>query len=348
MAERRIRQVAVVDGTKVVGLVSERDLFALQRVSMRQVSDALRAARDRPSLQRAADDIRALTQNLLAQGAAAEPLTRTIAALNDALSRQVIEMVLARHELPDSDWCWLALGSEGRGEQTFATDQDNALVFVPQDPASVEAERARLLAFARDVNTELDAIGFPLCTGDVMAGQSEDVPDGRRVAVAIPAWIREPTPEALLSANIVFDFRPLYGDTTLVDELRAWLGGFTRDNKRLPAVHGAQRAARRSRRSASMRAFVTDDTDAQKGTLDLKARGTPHLRRRGARVRARVRAAGDRDRGAPARGRCDAQRRTPPRRRNDRRLPLPAAPAAAQSARPGDALRAQPHRSRTR
>jgi CBS domain-containing protein len=122
----------VVDGTGIVGLVSERDLFALQRVSMRQVKDALRGAHDRPALLRAAADIRALTRNLLAQGAAAEPLTRTIAALNDVLSRQVIEMVLARHDLADSDWCWLALGSEGRGEQTFATDQDNAMVFAPR------------------------------------------------------------------------------------------------------------------------------------------------------------------------------------------------------------------------
>ena len=40
--------------------------------------------------------------------------------------------------------------------------------------AGVGAERARLLAFAREVNAELDALGFPLCTGNVMAGESED------------------------------------------------------------------------------------------------------------------------------------------------------------------------------
>jgi CBS domain-containing protein len=60
----------------------------------------------------------------------------------------VIELVLARPGLADSDWCWLALGSEGRGEQSYATDQDNALVFVPKAPASIETERATLLAFA--------------------------------------------------------------------------------------------------------------------------------------------------------------------------------------------------------
>ena len=90
------------------------------------------------TLKRAGEDIRRLTQNLLAQGVGAEPLTRTIASLNDALTRRAIDLVLQRHDLDDIDWCWLALGSEGRGEQTFATDQDNALLFcratVPRKP----------------------------------------------------------------------------------------------------------------------------------------------------------------------------------------------------------------------
>jgi CBS domain-containing protein len=273
LAERRIRQLVVVDGIRVLGVISERDLFALQRVSMRQVTDALQAARDRPSLQRAAADIRALTQNLLAQGAAAEPLTRTIAALNDALSRQVIEMVLGRHALPDSDWCWLALGSEGRGEQTFATDQDNALVFVPHDPPAVEQERGRLIAFARDVNAELDAIGFPLCKGDVMAGNPQMCLTVDEWQSRFLQWIREPTPDALLGANIVFDFRPLYGDTTLVDALREWLSGYTRDNQ-LFLRFMVDNALQTEPPLGIIRTFVTDDADAQKGTLDLKSRGT--------------------------------------------------------------------------
>ena len=41
---------------------------------------------------------------------------------------------------PDFDWCWLALGSEGRGEQTFATDQDNALCSRP----AIAAQTARV------------------------------------------------------------------------------------------------------------------------------------------------------------------------------------------------------------
>ena len=139
----------------------------------------------------------------------AEPLTRTIASLNDALSRRTIELALARHDLGGIDWCWLALGSEGRGEQTFATDQDNAIVFAAADAAEAQRLRPRLLAFARDVNADLDRLGFPLCPGNVMAGNPELCLSVDEWKARFLAWIREPTPQALLNANIVFDFRPL-------------------------------------------------------------------------------------------------------------------------------------------
>jgi CBS domain-containing protein len=130
-----------------------------------------------------------------------------------------------------------------------------------------------LLAFARDVNIELDAIGFPLCTGEVMAGNPKMCLTVGEWQSRFLAWIREPTPEALLAANIVFDFRPLYGDTTLVDQLRNWLGGYTRDNKVFLRFM-THNALDTEPPLGLLRAFVTDDTNAQKGTLDLKTRGT--------------------------------------------------------------------------
>ena len=64
--------------------------------------------------------------------------------------------------------CWLALGSEGRGEQTIATDQDNALI-LPDDAS--EAQRRAALAFGRAVNLALADCGYPLCRGGIMAGE---------------------------------------------------------------------------------------------------------------------------------------------------------------------------------
>jgi CBS domain-containing protein len=273
MAERAIRQVVVVENGRPLGVINERDLFALQRVTMRQVIESLHEADSIDGLKRAAEDIRRLTQNLMTQGVGPEPLTRTIAALNDALSRRLLELVLLRHDLSGIDWCWLALGSEGRGEQTLATDQDNALVFGAASEADALRDRPRLLAFAAEVNTGLDVLGFPLCSGKVMASNPDlclSVPEWKEKFLR---WIREPTPQALLQANIVFDFRSLYGATTLADDLRSWLFGYTTEAKPFLRLM-AQNALEVGPPIGLIRAFATDDEPEHKGTIELKTRGT--------------------------------------------------------------------------
>ena len=273
MAERGIRQVVVVDHDRVAGVINERDLFALQRISMRQIHEDLHAAETMEALRRAGEDIHLLMRNLLAQGVGAETLTRTITALNDALSRRAIELVSRRHDLAGIDWCWLALGSEGRGEQTFATDQDNALLFTASGPAEAARVRGRLLGFARDVNAALDALGFPLCTGEVMASNPDLCRSKDEWKEKFLVWIMEPTPEALLKANILFDFRPLYGNTTLCDALRSWLFGHTKANP-LFLRFMVENALGVEPPLGLIRTFAVDDGPGIEGTLDLKVRGT--------------------------------------------------------------------------
>jgi CBS domain-containing protein len=222
MARHRIRHVVVTRDGRAAGVLSERDLFSLQRIGVTRTSERIRAAESLEALVQAAAEVRALSRQLLVQGVAAEPLTAMISTLNDALTQRVIELARARHALPDH-WCWLALGSEGRMEQTFVTDQDNALIY--------SGERGELPAFADEVNRGLDACGFPLCKGDIMARNPRwclTGPEWRRV---FDDWIRNNDPEALLNASIFFDFRPIYGDARLAGELRESVLRQTRANR---------------------------------------------------------------------------------------------------------------------
>lgn len=271
MAERGYYQVMVVRGHRLVGVVSERDLFALQRVSMRNVLQSIRSAADVPQLADAVRAIERLTDNLVAQGAAAGPLTHTIASLHDAVSRRLFEVLAAEHPLDGIDWCWLALGSEGRREQTAASDQDNALVFRVA-PADIDAARDRLLAFGRAANAALATLGIPLCSGNVMAGNPECCLAVEEWQERFASWVREPTPQALLNANIWFDFRPLYGETALGERLRAYVGGIAADS-RLFLRMLTTNALQAEPPLGVIRSFRTDD-GPEGGTIDLKAQGT--------------------------------------------------------------------------
>jgi CBS domain-containing protein len=271
MAQHGIRHLLVCDGRKLLGVISERSLFALQRMSMREVVTGVHLAADLPALRRAADEIRGLAKTLLAQGVSAEALTGLVATLNDRLTERILVLEAARHDLVGIRFCWLALGSEGRHEQTFSTDQDNAIVFDAEGPA--EPVRERLLPFAKAVNLALDACGFPLCKGEIMAGNPKWCLSAAEWRVRFGDWIRNPDPDALLNANIFFDFRALWGEAKLAHELRAWLNGMTRDDQRFLRMM-AQNALQSEPPLGFFGDFQTGGTGAERGTIDLKAQGT--------------------------------------------------------------------------
>lgn len=219
MSRHGIRHLPVTDTEgRVVGVLSERDLFALQSLSLNRVSGALRDAPDTATLRMLAPDIRRLTRRLLGQGVGARQLTELISHLNDLLTVRLIELVAARHAGVDLErGCWLAFGSEGRGEQTIATDQDNGIVFESDDP---DRDREAWLAFAREVNAELDACGFPLCRGKVMASNPECCLSQQEWLARFTRWIAQGAPEDLLAASIYFDLRPIAGNAELAEPLR--------------------------------------------------------------------------------------------------------------------------------
>lgn len=269
MSRRGIRHVPVTRGERIVGIVSERDLFAMQRLSIKQAGAAIRRATDLAELQAAAADIRQLAARLLAQGIGARHLSALISHLNDVLTVRAVELAARQHELDLSRACWLAFGSEGRSEQTIATDQDNGLVFESDDP---QRDRPAWLAFARTVNEALDACGYPLCRGHVMASNPACCLTSAEWCARFEHWIEHGAPDDLLNASIYFDLRPLAGHGALAGPLRDVV------------TRGAARAPRfikllagntlRHRAALDWRGAIdTHEIDGRK-VFDLKAQGT--------------------------------------------------------------------------
>jgi CBS domain-containing protein len=94
--------------------------------------------------------------------------------------------------------CWIALGSEGWLEQTFATDQDNRIIFSVRSELAPQRVRERLLPFAAAVNCTLDRCGFPLCKGNIMAGNRRWCLSLAEWRAQFSAWIGNTDPEAVL------------------------------------------------------------------------------------------------------------------------------------------------------
>jgi CBS domain-containing protein len=274
MAKHGFRHILVEENGKLIGLLSEKDLFTLQRVGLRQLSGIIRKADDLETLKHAAEDIRQLAHNMLAQGITAEQLTQIISTLNDLLTTRIIELELeADAAAREIDFCWLALGSEGRFEQTLNTDQDNGILFSVPDGKDAEALRGVMLPFAKRINQALAACGFPLCNGEVMASNPKWCLSLAEWKETFDKWIYHGAPMDLLHSTIFFDFRPLFGNRHLAENLREWLGEVTPKNTRF--LHQlAVNALRNKPPLGIVRDFVTGDGH----TIDLKLNGiTPFV-----------------------------------------------------------------------
>lgn len=215
--------------------------------------------------------VRQLAMALIERDAGAGMLTHVLSGLNECMARRIIELIVPRHRLPAAGWCWLVMGSEGRGEQTLVTDQDNGLVFCAADHAEARALRPHFLAMAREVNQALDACGFPLCAGGIMAGNERwclSVDEWRQ---HFSHWILTPEPQALLNATIFFDLRALYGETALADALRQHVQRLA-----LPAAGFLHLMAANAVAAEPPLGRVRDFVDAEghKGRIDVKKHGS--------------------------------------------------------------------------
>ncbi|MGQ0711867.1 MAG: DUF294 nucleotidyltransferase-like domain-containing protein [Rhodoferax sp.] len=269
MSRHALRHVPVMEGGSLVSVVSERDLFAMQRLSLKQVSTAIRAAPDLDTLRMVAQDIRRFAANLMGQGVAARQLTELISHLNDVLTERLVHLQAQAHGLDLQRACWLAFGSEGRREQTVATDQDNGLILADGMDA---AERERWRAFALDVNQGLDACGYPLCQGAVMASNPQCCLTLQEWLERFSGWMEHGAPQDLLNASIYFDFRPLCGNEALAQPLR---GTVLTHAARLPRFmkQMADNALRNAPPLNWRGVIETEDLHGQ-AMVDLKMHGT--------------------------------------------------------------------------
>ena len=89
---------------------------------------------------------------------------------------------------------------------------------------SPQRDRPAWLAFGREVNEGLDACGYPLCKGNVMACNPAFCLSVEEWRQAFLGWIEQGSPRDVLAASICFDLRPLTGAVGLAAPLDAEIG----------------------------------------------------------------------------------------------------------------------------
>ncbi|AQZ32071.1 cyclic nucleotide-binding protein [Pseudomonas sp. LPH1] len=277
MTERHIAHVCLVEHEKLCGVISERDLFSLQRVDLVHLARTIRHAGKVETLAGLRSDIRLLVDRMLAHGASSTQITHIVTLLNDHTVCRVIELTLEDMGDPGIPFTWLCFGSEGRREQTLHTDQDNGILFEAESASEATAIRERLLPIAREINQRLAQCGFTLCKGNIMAGNPELCLSREEWSRRFAGFVLEATPENLLGSTIYFDLRAIWGPDEGCEQLREELLGRIANNSLFQRMM-AENALRHRPPVGRFRDFVVARSGADKDTLDLKVQGlTPFV-----------------------------------------------------------------------
>lgn len=219
MAEHHFAHVCVTDDEgRLTGVVSERDLFSLQRVDLVNLARTIGTAPHLRTLVSLRSEVSRLVDAMLAHGADSGQVVKIITTLNDVTVRRVLELNLARHD-PGVPFTWLTFGSEGRQEQTLLTDQDNGILFQAPDGMSEDEAREHLLPFAERVNRELAECGFTLCKGNIMASNPKLCLSAREWDEWFIRFIDASTPQNLVYSSIFLDMRAVFGPTEPLHQL---------------------------------------------------------------------------------------------------------------------------------
>lgn len=277
MIRCNVHHLLIIDGGRLKGVVTNHDLMMLQGTSPLSIVREIESQQSIEGLVPASQKTNRIVELLIKEGAKASNITRIITEINDRLVRKILEIAEKKFGKPPVPYCWIVFGSEGRKEQTFKTDQDNAIIYADADTAEQETEAKRYFSeFSKSVRDGLLKCGFPLCPADYMASNPLWCQPLRSWKKYFSGWVNGPTADAILKSLIFFDFRPLHGDLSLSEGLRDSCTSLLKDQK-VFLGHMANTIIKNTPPLGFLRSFQLEKSGEHKDEFDLKIKGIAPL-----------------------------------------------------------------------
>jgi len=223
MFQTKTRYLLIENKGKYTGFLSRNKLLSEQAQSPLVFIQSVKLALSVEELRRKWETVPKIVTQLLGRGVNGEIVNQLITTVADTIALKVIEGVIEEMGPPPAKFVFMILGSEGRKEQTLKTDQDNAIIYEDKANEQRELVRAYFLKFADTISEKLDFIGFSFCSGGFMAKNPKWTHSLSHWKRNYMSWMEEAVPETVIKFSTFFDCRYLYGDVTIMEELKAFL-----------------------------------------------------------------------------------------------------------------------------
>ena len=208
---------ASADGP-LLGVVNDNDIARSHGYSPMLLLDQITRATDVAQLAELRREANRHLLQLYRRGVRAQDLITINTLINDSLTGQVLALseALLAESRPDVAfrWAWLSMGSEGRGEMSLKTDQDNALVYQASEDALPDVEKW-LARWADHVNQALDQVGLSLCEGKMMAGNPVWRHPVEKWPAQFDSWLARSEANQIMQIAAACDLRAVHGALAL-------------------------------------------------------------------------------------------------------------------------------------
>lgn len=271
MSERSIHHLPVMDGDgALLGMISSNDVLAAEAAGAVPVARSIRKAQSVDELVKVLERLPDMVGNLVDSSVDGAPVASQIASVGLAVHRRVIELAEASLGPAPVPYCFLVFGSLARRDQTLMTDQDNGLLLSDDYDEAKHGDYFR--ALAKTVSDDLNRCGYSYCNGNVMATNPQWCQSLNGWKSVFEDWITAPEPKALMHASIFFDSAAVWGDTSLRDDLMAYVLPLAKKN-RLFLAHMVENALTAKVPIGFFRWFVLTQDKNHEDRLDIKKSG---------------------------------------------------------------------------
>ena len=274
MLNHNIQHLPILYRRRPIGVLELSDVMRYEtRSSLYLVSSIFNQA-GLAGLVRLSGDVPLAFARLVDEGADAQMIGRTMAAICRSFIRKLLELGEAELGPPPVPYCFMVLGSCARDEQTVFADQDHGMIldnsFIP------EQHDEYFQSLARFVSDGLAACSYPLCKGDIMATNQRWRQPLSVWQNYFRDWIENPDPEALLHSSIFFDLGFVHGELGMLEDLQALIARLAPQHPLFLAAM-ARNALNRTPPLGLFRTFILEKDGQHNDAIDLKRRGTAPL-----------------------------------------------------------------------
>lgn len=216
MEEKGVRHLAVEnDNGQIVNLVDSKMLAQFPRYGAYILAQEIAKTATIEELASTNQRKQKVVKVLLESSHNIRHATSMLSSIYDSSTERIIQLAMEEIGPPPAAFAFIGMGSQGRQEPTLVTDQDNGIIYFGKNE-----NQQYFINLGEKVSQGLNTIGINYCEGKVISSN--------------PAWckpletwkrdfnhrITTPESQEMLDLSIFFDFRLVYGDSQLVQELR--------------------------------------------------------------------------------------------------------------------------------